>query len=84
MSAAIVNVLGGVNGGSCKEEVEERRQDLWIEITRFNLELFFFRLDSEEPKDGFFFVSSVASRVNSNCRKFASFAPTFNSKRGDS
>jgi hypothetical protein len=41
-------------------------------------------LNSQKPEDGFFFVSAVATGIDSDCRKFASFAPTFDCKRGDS
>ena len=35
-------------------------------------------------KDGFFFVSPVSAGIDSYCRKFASFAPPFDSQRRDS
>ncbi len=41
-------------------------------------------LDAEEPQNGFFFVSSVAPRVDADGREFASFAPAFDGEWGDS
>lgn len=40
-----------------------------------------FLLDTEKPKDGFFFVSAVAAGVNADCRQFASFTPSFDGER---
>ena len=40
--------------------------------------------DAQEPLDGFLFVSAVASRIDSNGSKLASFTPAFDSQSGNS
>jgi hypothetical protein len=39
-------------------------------------------LYAEEPQNGFFFVSAVAARIDTDSWEFSSFTPSFDSKRG--
>lgn len=40
-------------------------------------------IDAEHPENRLFFVSAITSRVDTNSRKFAAFAPTFDGKGGN-
>ncbi len=53
-------------------------------LDRYLPELFIpSRVDTEHPEDGFFFVSPVASGIDTDGGQFAAFAPAFDSESGN-